>query len=360
MAPTTKSSNRRRERLLLVFAMIVALWALLSPSVASEAATQVFYSQLGRADLDGRVLNVEDPALQISITVRRALNGPSDLACASDGGLFVTDLQRPDGSVQVGLGSDGGSVSLGIDDATHRLLRLSVDGSLETVKRWDASRFQPSSLAVASPGRILLGTTSVSDGQPTRGLWELRTPQGADDPELQRLIPPREFLRPVAGTSLSVRPLGFLSEGPHAGDLLVIDTPVQSLVPGGRVLRVTGPEFSRAEPFIEPFVDVDTDLPFKPAGLAVLPDGDVLVSDFTNDKLWRFRPDGTRVATFAEVTGPNQLAVAPSGHVYATTVSAVGPTVQGSLFAWNAVGELLWRIRAQGVPRGVAACPSSP
>jgi len=336
---------------------LLLAWALAWSGIAAAPA-RVFFSQLGGDDADGAVLELFDPALGLYVAVGPAFHHPSDLACAAGGALYVTELFAPPASVGVRVGASETSVALQAGREEHRLARLSPNGRSEVLARWEADRFRPSSVAVAPSGALLLGTTSVADGLRTRGLWQLAPPVPDAEPELRQLLGPDAFLSPGAPTGYSVRPLGFLNSGPYAGDLLIVDAPVQAFVPGGRVLRALAPDFVRVAPFVPAFVDAGSGVPFKPAGLAVRPDGDVLVSDFNNDKLLRFAPDGTPLGTFAEVKSPNQLAVSPAGDVYATNVEAVGPTVRGHVFAWDARGQRLGSVRTAGVPRAVVACPN--
>ncbi len=334
---------------------LLLAWAL-AWSGSAAAPARVFFSQLGRGNTDGAVLELFDPALGLYATVGPGFHHPSDLTCAAGEALYVTELFAPPASIGVRVGAGETSVSLQGEREEHRLVRLSLDGSSEVLVRWENDRFQPSSAVLAPSGALLLGTTSVEDGRRTQGLWQLALPGLDGEPELRQLLEPDAFLPPRAPTGYSVRPLGFLSSGPYAGDLLIVDAPVQAFVPGGRVLRALAPDFTRLESFVPAFVDPESGVPFKPAGMAVRPDGEVLVSDFNNDKLLRFGPDGAPRGTFAEVKSPNQLAVSPTGDVYATNVEAVGPTVRGHVFAWDARGQRLGSVRTDSVPRAVAVC----
>lgn len=316
---------------------------LLGPVGAGQLTFKGIYLTRVAPEPDGAILTPIDLEIDAFSTVVRGLNDPENVACGPDGRLYVTEI---------GVQDRGRTV--------HRLLRYTRQGSGRTVLvRWEADRFRPSTLAFNAEGDLFIGSTSLAEGGPTQGLWVL--PAAVEIQRVlsppQQLLPAEAFLPPDNGTLYGVRPLDLLRSGPYAGDLLVIDAPVQAFTPGGRVLRALAPDFRRVTTFIPAHLDPDSGEPFKPAGLAVTPEGEVLISDFTNDKILRYSATGELLGTFAELSSPNQLAVAAEGTVYATNVGFRGRFVRGMLFVYDPQGNLLAEAGGSFLLRGVTVCP---
>jgi sugar lactone lactonase YvrE len=60
-----------------------------------------------------------------------------------------------------------------------------------------------------------------------------------------------------------------------------------------------------------------------PIGIAVVPNGDILVTDFYNARVQRFTPQGKHLASFAVLPNPGGIAVDGDGNTYLTHFSAM-------------------------------------
>ena len=85
-----------------------------------------------------------------------------------------------------------------------------------------------------------------------------------------------------------------------------------------------------------------------PAGVAVAPDGSVLVADLYNHRVQRFGPDGTMRAAWSlgEAAQPFGIAVDARGRVYVTDLDA------GRVTVWSSEGGLLAGWGTRGSARG--------
>ncbi|HEY5595719.1 MAG TPA: hypothetical protein VIL47_00445 [Candidatus Bipolaricaulota bacterium] len=348
--------------------ILLSAWALQASTPASatlqaRVGLDTVYLTKPAASPDGAIVTPFDLSLSLYRTVLRNLSFPETILCGADGRLYFTQTFAPQ--------SVGAAASILIHQQQrvvekseltyHQLMRANQDGSSQAaLVEWDSLTLQPSSLVATAQGDLYLGTTS-QDGQPTQGLWRIANAFQQNGPQLgfpRLLIPPERFQSPLEPVSYSVRPQAMLTAGPFTGDLLIIDAPVPSLVPGGRVLRAQAPEFAEVVTFIPPSMDPQMQRPFKPAGLALTLQGDVLVTDFANDKVIRFAPDGEPLGVFAALKSPNQIAVGSDGLVYVTNLEFRGVNVTGGLFIFDTEGNLLASEQSPQFLRGVTVCPT--
>lgn len=175
-----------------------------------------------------------------------------------------------------------------------------------------------------------------------QGLWRYRnfltTKTGVQEPEL--LVPREEFQYFPASAHIS-RLGGFLRTGPYAGDLLILDAPSQSFQPSGRVMRVISPDFIEMVEFIAPFAD-QVGQPFHPLALATNSEGNVFVSDFSNDRILMFDDEGNRIGELAELVTPNRMAIGPDDVLYVTNtefLSDPDEILRGDLYLYDTISE---------------------
>jgi sugar lactone lactonase YvrE len=95
-----------------------------------------------------------------------------------------------------------------------------------------------------------------------------------------------------------------------------------------------------------------------PIGLAVGPRGEVYISEFRNNRVQRFSPDGKPLGTFAVDPMPGGLAVSPQGEVY------VAPLMSHKVCVYSPAGKRLreWGRHGTGdgefdQPGGIALAP---
>jgi len=299
---------------------------------------------------DGAILKPLDIGLGLFQTVVRDLGDPHNVLCGPDGRLYVNDLWRSERGREV-----------------HRILRFNQDGSGRTaVAEWDSDELRPGAMVFAPDGDLYFGTVSTDGGQLTKGIWRIPGALQAD----REFNPPKQILSPDIFTpppsdkvGAAAEPYAFLTTGPFAGDLLIIDSPwvfssdSEAEFVGDRVLRARSPDFTQVEEFIPRHKDPDTGEPFSAAGLAVTSEGDILITDFDNDKILRYGPDGTFKGIFAGMESPNEIAVGPDGLVYVTNVTFEerGP-LRGGLFIFDPEGNPLVSANFNIFLKGVTVC----
>jgi streptogramin lyase len=286
----------------------------------------------------GEILKPEDLILGTFTTIASGLGSPHNILCGPDGRLYVNDLWVEEGGREV-----------------NRILRFNQDGSGRTiVAEWDSDELEPGAMVFAPNGDLYFGTISTAKGKPTQGIWRIPGALQADEqfnpPE--QVLPPTAFITPTFDVRYSVQPHVFLTIGPFQGDLLILDTPWQSGIPDGRVLRALHPDFTSIEEFIPAFEDPRGE-PFLPPGLAVNSQGDVFVTDFANGKILRYGPNGTFKGSFVSLEWANQIAIGPDDIVYVTNiVFRAGKAERGSLVVYDPEGKWLaagWGYRWRGV-----------
>jgi sugar lactone lactonase YvrE len=266
------------------------------------------------------------------VNIVSGLNSPHDVLCGPDGRLYVNDLWQRDGTLEV-----------------HRILRFNQDGSGRTlVAQWRSNNLRPSAMVFAPNGDLYFGTVSTERGKPTRGIWRivgaLQAESSFNPPE--QILSPETFSQPGEDLN-STKPYAFLTAGPFAGDLLIVEKT--------RILRALKPDFKTVAEFIPAFKDQETGEDFGAGGLAISSQGDVFVNDFSNGKVLRYGPDGTFKGVFAKLETPNQIAIGPDDIVYVTDVS-FQPTTRGGLFVFDPEGKPLASANFPIALRGVTVC----
>jgi sugar lactone lactonase YvrE len=76
-------------------------------------------------------------------------------------------------------------------------------------------------------------------------------------------------------------------------------------------------------------------------GIRVHPDGDLLVADYVGHRIWKMNLDGKKISVFChgkEMNQPNDLAIHPSGFMYASDPN------------WKMSTGQLWLIKSDGIP----------
>jgi sugar lactone lactonase YvrE len=299
----------------------------------------------------GEIIKPEDLILGKFTTIASGLGSPHEVLCGPDGRLYVNSQKEEEGGRKV-----------------NRTLRFNQDGSERTVvAQWDSDVLRPGAMVFASNGDLYFGTVSTEGGKPTRGIWRIRGALQADGrfnpPE--QVLPPEVFTPPPADKiGAAVEPFAFLTTGPFAGDLLLIDDPwawsergAKAENPGTRVLRALQPDFNSVVEFIPRYKDPQTKEPFWAAGLAINNQGDVFVTDFGNGKILRYGADGTFKGVFVLLEDANQIAIGPDDIVYVTNVSfpPSGGPWRGSLVVYDPNGK--WLASGWGLHwRGVTVC----
>jgi len=314
----------------------------------------VYLTQMGGMS-EGAILTPLDLELSLYSRIVDRLSFPETVICAPNGDLYFTETFAPESvgaAASILIHKPGRIVETPQADF-HRVARVKPNGSAPNyIVEWDDASLLPSSLALAPNGDLFIGSTSKDD-RPTQGIWRIRgvTQSTATFNPPEQILPPNIFAPPKKGTSNSVRPMDFLPNG----DLLIIDAPVE-MAPGGRVLRAAGPGYNATTTFIPPFDDMETRRSFKPSGLAVTPQGTVLITDFANDKILHYDAQGNFIGVFADLSSPNQIAVGVDGLVYVTNLRFRGRNVTGGLFIYDAQGTLLVSDSSPIFRRGITVC----
>jgi sugar lactone lactonase YvrE len=275
----------------------------------------VYVTKGDNASAAGAILKPLDLSLGILTPIVTDLQVPDSLTCGSDGRLYVNDVSLR------GVQAPG----------TNRLWRVNQDGSGRTIiADWPSNILRPNGLVFAPNGDLYFGTFT-----PLKGIWRI---PGALQTNTQFNLPQEVLPASVFGAVDQAEPHAFLTTGPFAGDLLI--------AAGGKVLRATKPNFDRVVEFI----------PRQAAALAVNSKGDILITDFSNDRIHRYGSDGTRKGIFATMTKPNQIAIGPDDTVYVTNPAFRGVgAIGGSLFVFTPEGKLVVSTPPLGL-QGVAVC----
>jgi len=268
-------------------------------AIAGEAQGLVsLYGTIASRAPDGRVVELDTQFLSVR-TIARRLALPVGITCAADGSLYVAETHR------------------------QRIVRLDrFTGALQTVVRGDRTipsvPFAPYFVTFSPAGDLFFTTVTPSVGAVSfAGLWRL--PAGARPEQVEQLLPPERF-----PDAFGLGPLAFLSEGPYAGDLLVL---VWNETQPAWVARVPAPDFSTVVTFIPP---EERELTFI-SGLAVASGGDVYITDWDGNRILRYAPDGTfRDVVDLSLQKPNQIVFDSSGTMYITT-TVFGPDARSAL-----------------------------
>jgi glucose/arabinose dehydrogenase len=267
------------------------------------------------------------------LPIASGLSDPHDITCSPDGRLYVNEPYGPDNR--------------------SRIVRFNQDGSGRMeIAEWPERVLRPSAMVFAPNGDLYFGTALTQSDGPTKGVWRISGAlQTANVPE--QILPPEVFSKPGAGFNNNVSPYAFLTAGPFAGDLLIVDVGSQ-----GRVLRAAKPDFKTLAEFIPAFKDAETSFDFRPAGLAINSKGDVFVNDFTNDKVLRYGPDGSFKGVIAKLDNPNQIAIGPDDMIHVTNAffPGGGGAVRGGLFIFDAEGKPMASASFPLALRGVTVC----
>ncbi len=261
----------------------------------------------------GAIVKILDLQLGLFTDVVAGLNDPSIVLCGPDGRLYVVDYAP--------------------DYAYSRIQRFNSDGSRRTLvfQRVD---LRPDALVFAPNGDLYFGTFSTGAG--SRGVWRIPGALQSD----RKFQVPQQVLRPTGEVFDAIDPTVFLTTGPFQGDLLIVESPNESTMPRGQVLRAVAPGFTSTKEFILAHKDLETGYPFLPVMAAINSQGDVFVTDFTNNKILRYGPDGAFKGVFAKVVFPNQIAIGPDDRVYVTNVRFGGQGAEsGGLFIFNPQGK---------------------
>jgi len=240
-------------------------------------------------------------------TVIKNINSIRGLSCSDNSQLIYTTR-------------DGGFS----DSRVNQIWRSEFDGSdsILIFESNDARLFIRTQL-LTPLGDLLFGTYSRAD-QSASGIWKIKNVLGTNfefqEPEL--IIGP-DSLRPFPGIEEFVSPAAFLRTGTHKGDLLLINTPRPPGIAGGSVLRAKAPDFIEVTEFISSNPEIPGMGPFQPLDVAVNSQGEIYVSDFTNDQILRFDDDGKFIEVLANFKNANRLTMGPDHLLFATNTVEV-------------------------------------
>jgi sugar lactone lactonase YvrE len=216
-----------------------------TPTVADVA----FFSDF----LKGSVFRVDlsDPLL-LAYPVANGLKNPEDGVCGPDGKIYFAD------------------------SAADTIIRFRSDGSEREIVM-NGKVHSPEGPSFDSNGDLFFTTRGNEAGQryfTHTGVYRIKKGDPANAPE--SVIP--AFTQFAEGTV-------FLSKGPFAGDILVVDEM------NNKVVRSSPPSFGKVVDFI-------TTSLASPRGIALDSSGDVFVSNNETGTVIRFDPDGTPKGTY--------------------------------------------------------------
>lgn len=267
------------------------------------------------------------------------LSQPRDVAVGRDGSIYVADTRNhrirrvdPNGIIQTIAG--GGQPSDGIGDG-----ELATAASLE----------EPWGVAVGSDGSLYI----ADHGQ-----------------DRIRRVDPEGLIQTVAGGGNPADGLGDNGPAKRArlnrpngvaldtdGNLFIADTEnhrVRRVGPDGTIVTVAGTSLVGLTPDATPAIEARLS---RPTGIAVAPDGSLVIADAGNKRIQRVRPDG-KIATVAgggsRRPEDGSLASQVSVDVARVTVAPDGSV----LFSGSNWGSRIYRVDAQGIIT-VAAGPKA-
>lgn len=258
---------------------------------------------------DGAIIKLLDPQLGIFQTVVTGLDRPAFVLCGPDRHLYVT------GPFLRGTNLPGS------------ILRFNQDGSGRAPITQQIG-LAPTTIAFAPNGDLYFGTID-------QGMWRI-----SDALKANKVFNPPQQVLPNSKFRAITQPYAFITAGPFQGDLLVVDSP-HDAIPGGHVLRAIHPNFTSVKEFIPPHVDSETRAPFVPFSLAINSQGDIFVTDFENNKILHYGPDGTFKGVFAKVMTPHEISVGSDDLVYVTGWGGRGNSDNAALFVFDVSGKLL-------------------
>lgn len=310
-------------------------------SIAQVASDEQIYLTQPLPFPDGKILRVTELESTSLETLATGLGQPGIIACGDGEHLFVNDQE--------------------VSDTTNRIVRFDHQGENKVVvQQWSSSSLVPDALVFTPNGDLLFGTRSVERGDRTAGIWRIKSALEAEDqfemPE--QILDPATFQTPLGNTKYSTSSLAFLTSGPFEGDLLIKDVPSVANTAGGRILRAIAPDFTSVEEFIPAHRGTESGGHFQPAGAAVLSNGDVLITDFTNAKVKRYDAEGNFISTFAVLEFANQIAIDANDNVYVTNArfTSGGGFQGGGLHIYDSDGNLIQSTDLNLAIRGIAIC----
>src|SRR5262249_25939524 len=260
-----------------------------------EAGSAQVAIYLTRADASGAVFELDDLKSDPHAVVSD-LTSPESVLLGRDRRLYFTEIYVN--------AADGSRV--------HRIQRLESDNTKTLIALWPIDELRPSGLLFSPNGDLWIGTTSVTGGAPTKGVWRIAHATGSAPFTSEQIFTGDQFLQVPEGNLASVKPAAFL---PNQSLLIVDDPHATGELTSGRVLVTTWPDYKSVNSLISASGGTD----FRPAGLAVNSKGDIFVTDFEGGAVLQYDWQGTLKGEFAKVTHAHQISIANDDKVYVTT-----------------------------------------
>lgn len=324
--------------------LLLGLIAVCTPGLATVPHPYTLFVGNSNFSIGGSLLSV-DLGTPLERGSFRTVAGPfkggiNDVICGPGGHLYFNEVYI-------------GTTPL----FSHRIWRANQDGAgREKLIESYSLDFRLSAMVFSSDD-LYFGSDALSLYEMSQGIWRIpqATRTASDIHDVTQVLTP-VALGHVPDDKRFSRPYAFLTAGAFAGDLLITDTSWSSNEPDGRVLRAVHPDFDEVVDFIPPYLDPTSGKPFWPSGLALTPDGDVLVTDASNGKVLKHGPDGVFKGVFAKIDGSNQIAVGSDGYVYLTTYNPEG---RFGLFVFDPEGNEVASVFTNQTLalNGVALCP---